>query len=132
VNKNLKQDGWASLLGAHGRYIHEPGELLVRILGALNLENDGQHDSVVRVPKLEHQIRAELHREQLIESGLDHGDRRTGREVEVEENREKWGASAGLSRNMSTRGRRYRDPGAKDPSCSMSALPAILHRIRRG
>ena len=78
----------AALLGAHGGEVHRPGVLLVGILVALHLEHDRQHQRALIVPELEHQVGAELHRDELVEGCLDDGDRGVTREVNVEEDRE--------------------------------------------
>ncbi|WP_437286252.1 hypothetical protein [Sorangium sp. So ce406] len=69
----------------------QPRELLVRIHVALHLDDHRQHQRVVLVSKIEHQIGAELHRDGLVERRLDHRDRRVRRHLDVEERREQAG-----------------------------------------
>ncbi|WP_437278165.1 hypothetical protein WME90_44245 [Sorangium sp. So ce375] len=91
IRRDHEDDRAAALLGAHDGDIRRPRELLVRIHVALDLDDDRQHERAVRVSKLEHQVSAELHRDELVERRLDHRDRRVRRHLDVEERHEQVG-----------------------------------------
>ncbi|WP_242515817.1 hypothetical protein [Sorangium cellulosum] len=88
VRRDHEDDRGAPLPGAHARDVRRPRELLVRIHVALDLEDDRQHELAARVAQLEHQVRAELRRDELVERRLDHRDRGVRRHLDVEERRE--------------------------------------------
>ncbi|MFO0762649.1 MAG: hypothetical protein U0359_39785 [Byssovorax sp.] len=91
IGRDDEDDSAAALTRAHDRDVHGPGVLFVEILVALDLENDGQHDRPLLISKLEHEVSAELHGDELIERGFDDLGGGVSRHVDVEDGREEVG-----------------------------------------
>jgi hypothetical protein len=85
VRRDHEDDCGALFLCSHDDEVDGPGELLARILVALDFEDNREHQLAVLVAKLEDQIGAELNRDELIQGRFDHRDRGIRREVEMEE-----------------------------------------------